>query len=297
MSSQRLPPLQLLPSFEAASRLLSFSKAASELHITTSAVSQQIKQLEEHLGLKLFHRLTRRLELTEAGKKFATVATQTLSTYRQGHAELMYQNTRAVVRMSMSPLVAYELFLPRLAAFQEAFPQVDLRLEASMELANFDHDGIDAAIRFGSGRWAGLESLLLCECQAAIVASPELSKRVPVHSLADLQHHVLIHPRQSHLDWDALAKAIKVETIARKSDLMLDSDLASLKAAEQGLGVAFCILPSMGDWLLSKRLVPLIPPIRLPLKAYFVFRTNSVKRGLLMSACQWIKENVLQPPG
>lgn len=90
MPRLRPPPIQLLPAFEAAARLLSFSKAAEELHITTSAISQQIKQLEAHFGQPLFRRLTRRVELTEPGYQFALVASQTLTTYKQGYADSLH---------------------------------------------------------------------------------------------------------------------------------------------------------------------------------------------------------------
>ena len=296
VEKQSLPPaLHLLPAFEAASRLLSFTKAGEELHVTTAAVSHQIKQLESHLDLKLFHRRTRQVALTDAGEAFANVVTQTLSTYRNGHAALMHTFNRPVLRMSMSPFVAYEMLLPKLEAFQAAFPNVDVRLEATMALADFERDGIDAAIRFGSGNWPGLETLLLCNCQAYVLTSPALAKRLPVHTLDDLKNHVLIHPRHSSMDWDVIARLVKAPKIARKGDLVLDSDLAALKAAEQGLGVAFCVLPAGGQWSQSDRLVPLIPPIPLKFKAYFVFKPNSAKVTLLRSAYEWIKGCLLQP--
>src|SRR2546426_399357 len=152
---QKPPPLQLLPAFEAAARLLSFSKAAQELHVTTAAISQQIKQLEGHLGLSLFRRLTRRVELTDAGQQFAEVVGLVLSNYRQGHADLLHRFTQPVLRMSTSPLVVHEFLLPRMAAFQAAHPGVKIQLEGSMDFADFDKDPIDAAIRVGSGDWPG----------------------------------------------------------------------------------------------------------------------------------------------
>lgn len=286
---QRPPPLQLLPAFEASSRLLSFSKAAVELHVTTAAVSQQIKQLEGHLGLQLFQRLTRRVELTEAGREFAQVVTQTLATYRQGHANLMHRHTRPVLRMSMSPLVAHDMLIPNLATFQAAHPDVDIRLEASMALVDFDTVPIDAAIRFGNGPWPGLEAWPLCDCQATIVAAPALVERLPVRELADLKHHTLIHPRQSHLDWDLVARFAGLPRIERKGDLVLDSDLAAVRAAEQGLGVTICLLPASSTPPTFDRLVPLFPSYDLPMKAHFVFRAQSGKEALLRSAYDWIR--------
>lgn len=293
----RLPPLQLLPAFEAASRLLSFSKAAVELHVTTAAISQQIKQLEGLLGLPLFQRLTRRVELTEAGRDFALVAAQTLAIYRLGHANLIHRHTRPILRISMTPLVAHELLIPNLVDFQAANPGVDIRIESSMDLADFDHDPVDAAIRFGSGQWPGLEALPLCKCQAHILASPALLQRLPVNSIGDLKHHILIHPRHNQADWNHAAKLLGVERIERKGDLVMDSDLAMVNAAERGLGVTLCVLSAYSNRMAFDRLVQVFPPIDLPWQAYFVFRPHSGKEALLMNAYQWIKANIDGPSG
>lgn len=291
---QRPPPLQLLPAFEASARLLSFSKAGQELHITTAAISQQIKQLEGHLGLPLFLRLTRRVELTDAGKEFAQVVTQTLSTYRLGHAQLMHRHTRPVLRLSVSPLVAYELLIPNLAAFQSDHPDVDIRIEASMGLADFDNDPIDAAIRFGADAWPGLASMPLCACQATLVAAPSLLAKLPVRNWNDLSQHTLIHPRQSRMDWAAMAQYANQGRLERKGDLVLDSDLAALRAAEQGLGVAMVIVPANSPLMRSDRISAVLPPIDLPMQAHFVYRPNSGKQALLDSAYEWMRRQLTQ---
>ena len=292
--TQRPPPLQLLPAFEAAARLLSFSKAAQELHLSTAAISQQIKQLEGHLGLRLFQRLTRRVELTEAGQQFAQVVSLTLSTYRQGHADLLHRFTQPVLRMSMSPLVVHEFLIPKMAEFHAAHPGVTVRLEGDMEFVDFDKAPIDAAIRVGSAPWPGLEAWPLCDCEAVVLAAPDLLARHPVHSLDDLRHHTLIHPRASHLDWDTVARYAKVPKLARKGDLVLDTDLAALHAAKQGLGLAVLVVPADAAAALAKRerLSTVFAPLLLPYKAYFVFRTHSGKQALLKSAFAWIKLHI-----
>lgn len=293
---QRPPPLQWLPAFEAAARLLSFSKAALELHVTTAAISQQIRQLEQHLGVPLFLRLTRRVALTEAGRDFAEVATQTLQTYRQGHQALMHRHARPVLRLSMTPLVAHELLIPQLAAFQAAHPGVSLNLDARMDLVDFEREGIDAAIRLGSGHWPGLEVRPLCACDAAIVASPALLARLPVNSLDDLRHHTLIHPRHSQIDWDAAARFLGVPQLQRQADLGLDSDLSALRAAEQGLGIAICVLPAsaavQARLIRPERLSWVVPPVRLPQPAYFVWRAQGGKDALVEQAFDWIQSHV-----
>lgn len=293
---QRPPPLQLLPAFEAASRLLSFSKAATELHVTTAAISQQIRQLEAHLGLPLFLRLTRRVELTDAGRQFAEVVSRTLQIYRQGHADLMHHHTRPTLRLSMTPMVAQELLIPRLAAFQAQHPDVSIRLDARMDFVDFEREPIDAAIRVGKGPWPGLQAQPLCRCAVVIVASPELLARLPVRNLDDLARHTLIHPREAPLDWHAVARFLGRDELPRRADLVLDSDLSALKAAEQGLGLALCLMPAsprvQASLIQPDKLVCVLPPLTLPDPAWFVSRANGGKEALLADAFAWIQAEV-----
>jgi DNA-binding transcriptional LysR family regulator len=293
---RRLPPLQLLPAFDAAARLNSMSRAAQELNLTPSAVSQQIKQLETVMEVRLFDRLTRRIELTAAGELFFKVATRTLGAYRQGHADMLGKLGRPVLRMSCLPSLAHELILPALPSFQEAFPGIDLRLDARMAIVDFDNDPIDAAVRTGSGHWPGLVALPLGPCHGTLVASPALLKRHPVQNMGDLKHHVLIHPRITigeHDDWDRVATVLKIPRIERRGDLMLDSDLASLQAAEQGLGVTIGFTPGICEWLRSGRLVALIEPLPVGRGHYFVYRESAerdeAQRQRLRAVYAWLK--------
>ena len=287
--TRRPPPIQLLPAFEAAARLLSISKAAHELHLTPSAVSQQIKQLEDHLGMPLFRRLTRAIELTDAGQSFARVATRTLHAYREGHADLMNRFGRPVLRISMVPMVAYEVVIPALPGFQQANPHIDLRLETSMGLADFQRDPVDAALRIGEGVWPGLEVLDVADCLGTVVASPELARRLPVRSLDDVRHHTLIHARDATTDWDKAAANVGLQRLPRKADLVLDTDMAALRAAEQGLGLALCLLPQARSWLDQGRVVALLPPMPMPVRHCFVFRQGDGRRDELMQVHAWVK--------
>ena len=292
MSHPRPPPLQLLPAFEASARLLSFTKAAVELHVTPAAISQQIRQLEAHLGVPLFKRLTRRVELTEAGRKFAEVASQTLSAYRRGHAELLDRFLKPTLRLSMTPQAAHRYILPRLSEFQEQHPGVSVSLDASMALADFDEESLDAAIRIGSGQWHGLEAWFLCDCEAVIQATPELVARHPVLRLEDLRHHTLIHRRKPQFGWEALAQLVKVAKIPSAGDLVVDSDLAAQHAAEEGLGIVLGIQPAGSTIQGSStpgRLVQVLSPFKTPLKVYFVCRPQSGKDDLLRATFEWLR--------
>lgn len=292
---RRLPSIQLLPAFEAAARWGSMSRAAQELHVTASAVSQQIKQLEAMMGLPLFTRHTRRIELTEAGQAFYKVAARTMQSYRMGHADMFTRFGRPVLRISCMPTVAHQVILPGLASFQETFPGIDLRLDSRMDLVDFASESIDAAVRTGLGVWPGLLAMPLGPCAGTLVASPSLLARHPVRGLHDLRHHVLIHPRppvDGRDDWDAVAEVLGVQRIDRKGDLILDSDLAGLQAAEQGLGIAIAFTPGANAWLKAGSLVALVPPVEMAQKHYFVFRDDegdAAQRERLMAAYGWIK--------
>lgn len=235
-TAKRPPPLQLLPAFEAAARLLSFSKAAQELHLTTSAISQQIKQLETLLGQPLFRRFTRRVELTEAGQQFATVASRTLAAYRQGHAEFIHLFGKPQFRLGMTPLIAHEFVMPRVEGFQARHPGVVISIESRMEVVDFEAVPIDAAIRVGDGQWAGLTAWPLCECEAVLLAAPSLIEHHPVRSLKDLGNHTLIRRRREQFGWEELAALMAEPEPCGKAELLVDSDLAALHAAERGLG-------------------------------------------------------------
>lgn len=291
----RLPPLQLLPAFDAAARHLSFSKAARELHLTTSAISQQIKQLEAQLGMPLFRRLTRRVELTEAGHEFALVAAKTLGAYRSGHAAFVQKFARAQLRLSMTPLIANEFVIPRIQDFQSAHPELSLSIESSMDLVDFDQEPIDAAVRVGAGQWPGLESWLLCECVAVALAAPSLLAAQPIRRIDDLVHHTLIRRRQEQFGWADLARLMQMPGVSGRNELLVDSDLAALNAAQRGQGVTLSFLPAgvapSALWP-EDQLRAVMPPFKTSLKAWFVFRPNDAKADLLREVFAWIREQI-----
>mgnify|MGYP000022797635 FL=1 len=283
------PQIQLLTAFESAARVNSFKKAATELSITASAVSQQIKQLEAYLDVQLFNRLTRRVELTEAGVAFQRVAENTLSTYRSGYSAFQQQFSKPTIRLSVIPFVAFELIIPNLHEFRQLHPDIDLRIETSMALIDFDKEPIDAALRFGDGNWNGVEKLIISDCQSALVASRSLLESRPINSLDDLASHTLIHTRSSEDDWQKVANNLGVSKIVGKNYLVMDSYLSAMKAAEEGLGIAIGLFPLNNKWVRMGRLVTVFEPIDISYKNYFVFRRNDRKQKQLACCFQWLK--------
>lgn len=290
--SKRPPPLQLLPAFEAAARLLSFSKAAKELHLTTSAISQQIKQLENSVGQPLFRRLTRRLELTPAGLIFSTVALETLTVYRKGYAKFTH-DVKQEFRISMTPLIAHEFILPHLSDFQSSHLDVNISIESSMDVLDFDDTQIDAAIRVGDGQWKGLKVWSLSECRAVILAAPSLLERLPIDTPQDLNKHTLIRRQKEKFGWSALASQFSPVNITGRGTLTVDTDLAALHAAEQGLGIAISFLPASLTttqvWP-EHRVTPVFFPMATPLKVYFVFHPSNPQQALLYDMFLWLKD-------
>jgi len=285
----KAPPIQLLAAFEASARLNSFKKASEELAITASAVSQQIKQLEAYLDNQLFRRLTRQVELTESGIAFQRIAEDTLSTYHSSYRAYQQQFSTPTIRLSVIPFVAFEIVIPNLHEFRQLHPDIDLRIETSMSLLDFDHEPIDAAVRFGEGNWKGLETRILSHCQATLVGSRALLESRPINGVNDLEQHTLIYTRNTGDDWKRVANSMGVNKISGSNTLVMDSYLAAMTAAEQGLGIAIGLFPLSNKWLKMGRLIAIAPPIDIPDKNYFVNRPNDKKQHQLDCCYQWIK--------
>jgi LysR family transcriptional regulator, glycine cleavage system transcriptional activator len=288
MPHHRPPPLHLLPALDAAARWQSFAKAAQELHVTAPAISQQIRQLEDWLGVPLFHRLTRQVRLTEAGVQFAALAREVLQRYQDGHAEWLWAHARPRLRLSAAPLVGHELLLPALGAFQAQHPGLDLSLDLDLALADFDAGQVDAAIRFGAGRWRGLTAWPLIDCLGTVAGHPRVLQAHPVRGVADLRHHTLIHFRKGVNDWDLVARALGVEALPHQGNLYLDSELSAMRAAEQGLGLVICILPACQRWLDEGLLQAVAPPMPLGRGYHFVFKAQHPRRDLLKTLHGWL---------
>src|SRR5580704_11718991 len=190
---RRLPPLNALRAFEAAARHLNFSRAADELSVTPGAVSQQIQNLEDYVGVALFKRTPKGLLLTDP----AQIALPALREAFDRLAEAASMLTAAVdgrrLTVTVPPSFASKWLLPRLGGFEALNPDVDVWVSAGMELADFTGGEVDLAIRYGSGRYPGLEVIRLMQETVIPVASPELLASQPLEELSDLANHILLH--------------------------------------------------------------------------------------------------------
>src|SRR5690349_21085407 len=190
VSRSSIPSLDLLAGFEAAARHLSFTKAGEELFLTQSAVSRQIKELEEQLGVALFHRRHRALVLTDAGQQFYAATAQVITTMRTATERLRAQSGRKrPLSVTTTHSFAALWLIPRLAGFTRTHPGVDVRITADTRVQDLERDGLDIAIRHGPPSLAGPNAIKLMGERVFPVASPKLLKRVPLKKPADLAKH------------------------------------------------------------------------------------------------------------
>jgi len=302
--SRRLPPLNGLRAFEAAARHLSFSKAAQELNVTPGAISHQIKALEETVGQPLFHRRTRSLLLTEAGQRALPALREGFDQLAEGAAAMTRRADTGVLTISTSPSTAGRWLVPRLDRFYDAHPGIDIRLHATLDVVDFDRDGIDAAIRYGGGRYPGLDTTLLAEDMIAPVCSPALVDGPrPLRTPDDLRHHHLIHTDIGEFSgiyptWDMWLRAAGVTGIdTRRGSRFMLSELA-VQAAIEGQGVALGNQLIVDDDLAAGRLVKPFDPalqIRSDFAYYFVCPLGRRDDPQIAAFRDWLVDEAAKP--
>lgn len=172
--SRRLPNLNQLRAFEAAARRMSFKDAAEELHVTHAAISHQIKALEADLGQQLFHRLTRRVELTEPARDYAARLTRAFADIRAATEAIGAGRMTGDIRISMAPYFANRVVLPHLSEFYRMYPELRIVPEMSGDVIDLRGSDCDAALRYGDGDWPGMTRIRLYEDRLSAVAAPSL---------------------------------------------------------------------------------------------------------------------------
>lgn len=236
---RHLPPLNAVRTFEAAARHLSFNNAAEELNITPSAVSHQVKTLEEFLGVQLFRRLNRQVQLTSEGAAFLPPLRAALDQIDAATARTIANRQSGPLVISAAPSFGTRWLVPRLTGFQEAHPEIEVRPIISVDIVDFARSDIDLAVRHGRGEWPGLRSHLLKSEDVLPVCSPDLLEDgPPLNAPQDLAGHTLLHvmPRMGEWrSWLALAGVSGVD--AEKGPRFQNVPMA-VDAAISGLGVA-----------------------------------------------------------
>src|SRR5262249_5427941 len=191
---RRLPQLNALKAFEAAARHVSFTRAAEELCVTQGAVSHQVKALEAELGIKLFNRERQRLVITEAGRQYLAVIRDALDRIAFGTERLQQRQNSGVLTVSTSPDFAAKWLVHRIGRFSDAYPDIDLRISASLHHVDFAREDVDLAVRHGDGNWTGLHVVRLSGEQLFPICSPKLlTRRKRMKKPTDVLKFPLLH--------------------------------------------------------------------------------------------------------
>src|SRR5580704_12079496 len=292
----RLPSLNGLRAFEAAARHLSFTHAAAELNVTQTAISHQIRRLEEELGIRLFVRQNRALALTPQARDYLPGIRAAFNDLRLATDRLLRKDNEHVLTVSTLASLAAKWLLPRLSAFQETHPGIDVRITTSTALVDFKSGDVDAAIRYGRGDWPGLHADWLMADQLFPVCSPALLQgNRPLKCPQDLAHYTLLHSSGGYDDdWRLWLTAAGLPTdISKQPGLTFDLILMTVQAAIDGIGVAMGRTSYVEADIAKGRLV--VPfEITLPVDAgfYLVSPEARAESPKLSAFRQWLLASV-----
>lgn len=294
MSQRRLPSLSALRAFEAAARHESAKQAAQELSVTPTAISHQIRGLEETLGVSLFLRKPRQLTLTPQGRQLQQVLEIAFDSISKVVEQLSTAPSRQAITLSTTPAIATRWLLPWVCMLRESHPNIDLRIHASHEPVPLDGVTADLAIRYGDGRWPGLIAEKLFDNTFIPACSPHLG----LHDVAQLPAHPLIHFRpqptvSSPLNWAYWQKLAQVPGLDVSAGLVFSDETHAISAAIGGQGVALMSRKLVEDDLRDGRLVQPFGP-ELEGKPFFLVYPESRRHDPTVLA---IRDWVLAVPG
>ena len=293
--SGRLPSLSALRAFEAAARHLSLTRAAEELFVTPAAISHQIKALEDDLGLRLFDRTGRRLALTVEARAGLAELRRGFDLLGEGVRRIRDSRANPMLRITSEPTFAGMWLVPRLSAFRRLHPELDVLIDASDRLVDFDRDSIDAGIRWGGGRYAGLQSVRLFDEQVFPVCHPSLLQgEHPLNTVDDIAFHTLIHldwPKEygEWADWRQWLSAAGGNVGLADRGLHFTAHSDCLRAAVDGQGITLTSDSLVVDDLRSGRLVrPFGLALDTDVQMFLVFRADRAGEPAITAFRGWI---------
>ncbi|KNE85466.1 transcriptional regulator GcvA [Aggregatibacter aphrophilus] len=233
---KRLPPLNSLKAFESAARFLSFTKAANELFVTQAAISHQIKILEDFLGVELFKRKNRALELTEFGKAYYVDITKILHRLVEATDKLLSLKSDKHLTISVPQTFGIQWLVPRLSEFNKLHPDIEVRLKGVDQDEGLLSQDIDIAIYYGRGNWDNLQVDRLVEEKLLVLAAPKLLAEKPIHDYQDLKHHTLLHIHTRD-NWQYMADYLLCDELNIQQGPIFSHTFMALQAAIHAQGV------------------------------------------------------------
>jgi LysR family glycine cleavage system transcriptional activator len=287
-----LPPLHAVRAFEAAARHLSFNLAAEELHVTPSAVSHQIRALEDYLGTRLFDRLTRRVILTRDGQAFLPAVQSALQQLSAASERILSRRDDGSLTVQASPNFATEWLVPRLLGFQAEHPDIEVKLMTTRghDGVRLDFEQVDLAIWYGKGSWPDVSCEPLLREELAPVCSPSLLRgERPLTSPEDLRGATLIHVLMRIGQWRNWLEAAGVEGIDPERGPKFQNTPLALEAAMAGMGVAIANRAFVADHLRDGRLVvPFDHDLSTDSAYYLIYPKQGLQRRSAIAFREWM---------
>lgn len=289
MDMQKAPPIQYLKTFVMAAKHMSFKEAAFELHLTPSAISQQIKSLESHLAISLFNRDKKQLNLTTSGLSFLTLAEHVIQEYEIGFQNFITTQDKQPLKLTTTAYLANQHLIPNLAAFNNT--NTKLALQTTESYVSLEKNTLDAAIRFTAK--PDVNARLISPAYLILVCSPDYFERKGLVGEINWQAQNLIHCRPEYDDWwhyfKSETKLTQAEYKTIESDYF-DSYEAGIQAAKAGLGITLAILPLSKHELEKGELIALAD-IEIKLKAafYLITRDKTQRHEEYDALLIWIK--------
>jgi len=285
----RIPPIQCLLTFEALARLRSVTQAAEEQCVTPSAVSHRVRQLEQIIGTKLFGRAD--FSLTTEGTEYLAHVREGLTALGRFPGKDALQGKRKL-RVAVTPTFSRSILMPRVRAFVEAYPEIDLTLQVSIPLLDVVAEDADLMVRFGTGRYADVEHVCLMTDDVTPMASPGyLRENGPFDSIEELMGAKLIKsPLEPWRTW-FLAHGVDAPEPAEGSSF---NDIGLMcDAAAQGLGIALVRLKLGQPWLDNGQLERISPRnVPSPHAHYLCWRTGTMDRWECAAFAEWLKKSL-----
>ncbi|MES0372215.1 MAG: transcriptional regulator GcvA [Mariprofundaceae bacterium] len=266
--SKPIPSLNALRAFVAAAKHGNLKKAADDLFVTPSALSHQIKNLEESLDVKLFNRSKAGLSLTQSGELIHADLAAAFEQINQTLSKLGQQDQEELLNVSMLSTFAMRWFIPRLAGFQKQHPEIEVRISTSIIQVDFSREDIDCAIRSGRGSWEGLHAEYLFTETFTPVCSPELAESMKEPE--DLEKQTLLHARLRPDDWQVWLGAVGAGEIQSQHEQVFETRNFAIQAAADGVGIAIIDPSLVAEEIKAGRLVIPFPQTLADESAYYL---------------------------
>lgn len=286
-------PIGPLTAFDVAARHLNLSAAAQELNVTHAAVSRQVKQLEQRLGVQLFERLPRGLKLTAHGALLAEGTREAFDRLATAIEDVSVPTVRRKLTLSTFASFAARWLMPRIGSFAELFPNVDLQILTGTRLVDFAREDVDIAVRFGSGKYPGLHVVPLFKPQDIVVASPKLLERRALKQYSDLKHFTLLHD-DSHRNWVRWLESVGAKGVNARRGILCGDRNAMLQAALAGQGIALSSEVFAAEDLAAGRLIKVFDvEVASPYAIYGVCLPRRLNDPIIVGALDWLQREAL----